>query len=239
MPSNVAFSAINTVMATASSNLRPHLELAQEALAEILTLMIKWVVYTEEPVVLMGSGKAISNELTDAGMEYVIDPATIDINSIDITVELTPDLPTDKLQKINGANLAVNSLGYSYESALEDIGVMDPQAMMKRSKLEKIENAKVDAEIMRTISGPAQAEVQGQIAMAQMQAQMAQQQMMAQQQQNNQAGSMAEQMGNMPGGNTGQGFDQSMGGTPSAMGNPGQTFEGQTGMTRGGEQIVG
>jgi hypothetical protein len=237
MPSNVAFSAINTVMSTASSNLRPHLELAQEALAEILTLMMKWIHYSEEPVTVFGSGVQISAEMTDAGTEYVIDPATFMPEDIDISVEMTPDLPVDKLQKINGANLAVSALGYSIESALEDIGVMDAAKMMKQSTLEKLEKAIIDADIMR-IQGQAQADVQGMIAEAQSKVQMAQQAQM-QQEQAAQPQGMGDVMQNLPGGNTGQGFNPGMGGIPPAMGNDGQTFEGQTGMDRSGGQIAG
>jgi len=65
--------------------------------------MLLWCAYTEMPLYAYGTGK------DDKGQEYVIDPRRYH-DAIYIDVELKPDVPTDRLQRINAASIAVNTL---------------------------------------------------------------------------------------------------------------------------------
>lgn len=235
MPANTAFAAINSVLGVASSMIRPHKMLAEQALSDILTRMVEWVSYSKEPLMIYGDGKKM-DELgtTDSGQEYILDPAYFDPKSVSITVELEPELPLDKQQKINAASAAVTTLNYPLENALEDIGVNDPRQAMRQWKLEQLENTLFEAE-KTVIMGEAQAKVQQMMIAIQQQAQqaqMAQQQEMAQQQQ-----APMTQDFNMQGTNTGEGFSVGEGGEPPALANPYQTREFQLGVSRAGEEF--
>lgn len=232
MPSNTAFSAINSVIGIASTMLTPHRMLAERNLANILKRMVEWVHYDGEPLVVVGDGKEIKLDEFDGGMEYILNPAYYDPKDVHITVELETDLPLDKQQKINAASAAVTTLGYSKEQALEDIGVPDPKRMMEKSMIENITQAVLDAKIME-IQGEAQAKVQAMIA----QAQMAIQQAQMQTQQPTQQAPMSNTDFNAQGTNTGDMYTPGQGGLPPAMANPEQTFEDQSGFSRAGEAI--
>lgn len=152
----------------------------------------------------------------DMGQIYELDPQTIDTENLMISGELTPDVPIDKMQKINGAVMAVQQLGYAKEAALEEIGVQNPQQMMKDSVFEKLQDAIVQAQVTQ-ILGEAQAKVQ---AMAQ-QYQMQIQADMQMQQQANMQGQM------MQSGVGGQGFNPAAGGNPAQNAFPEMTREAQ------------
>jgi hypothetical protein len=232
MPSNTAFSAINSVIGIASTMLTPHRILAEEALAGILTRMVEWVHYSKEPIVVVGDGRQMELDYTDNGAEYILDPVYFDPKDVNISVELTSDMPMDRQSKINAAAAAVNTLHYPVSRALEDIGIKDPEMVEKEWAIDQIQTTLIEAEKTR-IMGQAQAEVQAMVAQAQMQIQQAQQeqQMAAQQSQ------MQSQDYNMQGTNTGDMYNPGQGGLPPAMANDQQTFEQQTGFSRAGEEI--
>lgn len=212
IPANTAFSSLNLATQTAVGSLKPHKELAEDALADVVALMFRWVAFSKRSMSMMDADKGS----TTYGREYVLDAKTIDTKFLDIEVELTPDIPTDRLQRINGASIARRELGYSQESALEDIGVEDPQREIKRGMMEQMVQAQWQTEIQK-IQAKAQLELQ--LLGQQMQMNM---QMQAQAQQG------------MPG----YAQNPAMGGMVPAQMNPGATYEGQTGMARNGEGIA-
>jgi hypothetical protein len=219
VPAGLAFSALNMLTQTALGALRPAKDLAEKSLAELLTLMLHWVQYTGKPFEARGFSE------DDAGAEYTLEPDEIDPTEWIVEVELTPDVPTDRLQRINAAALAVQ-IGYSQESALEDIGVEDPKRELKKRTKEQVQAFLLQQKFQ---------ELQMQQQMAAQQAQMAQQmeaQAMAQQQaMQGQPGLGGPVMG-------GQGMDPAMGGIPPAMSNPGATREMASGMDRMGQGVM-
>jgi hypothetical protein len=219
VPAGLAFSALNLLTQTALGALRPAKDLAEKSLAELLTLMLHWVKYTGKPFEARGFSE------DDAGADYTLDPAEIDPTEWIVEVELTPDVPTDRLQRINAAALAVQ-IGYSQESALEDIGVEDPKRELKKRTKEQVQAFLLQQKFQ---------ELQMQQQMAAQQAQMAQQmeaQAMAQQQaMQGQPGLGGPVMG-------GEGMNPAMGGIPPAMSNPGATREMASGMDRMGQGVM-
>jgi hypothetical protein len=64
-----------------------------------------------------------------------------------VDVELTADVPTDRMARINAASMAVRDLGYSRERALEQIGETDARDVMRQAEAEQLEA--VDLEIAK------------------------------------------------------------------------------------------
>ena len=71
------------------------------------------------------------------------------MSSIYIDVELHPDSPTDKAQKVNTAGIMVTQLGLSQESALEEIGFEDPAEELKKGIFERLVMHEVDMKLQR------------------------------------------------------------------------------------------
>lgn len=169
-----AFATLNLMTQTAVGVLKPFKHLAELVLSDMFVLMMKWVDFTEIDLYGYGTGRA------DSGQEYEIVANEIDIPSVYISVELHPDTPTDKQQKINAAVQAVQGLNMSEETGLEEIGIEDPQAEIKRRIGEKIFEHEMQLEFDRErMEMEAEIQVQTQAAIMGLQ-QMA---MQAQQQQ--------------------------------------------------------
>jgi hypothetical protein len=221
LPSGTAFSTLNLKTQTDLGALKPAQDLAQRTLAEILTLMLLWVNYTDVPLVGYGLN---DNPGGDMGVQYETTPDQIDEEDLYISVKLKPDVPTDRMQQANTA-MILTQIGYSWERALEDMGVEDPAQEIKQWQFEKIVRDKLEARIQaeaQLIQGQAQLQIQQAQMEMQMQAQGAQN---AQMEQQAMAQRMAEQMpqeGMFPGG---QGFNPAAGGTPAVMAAPGATRE--------------
>jgi hypothetical protein len=212
IPAGTAYATLNLATLTAIGALKPYKELAELAVADILTLMMLWVDHSGETVKAYG-GKE--------GKAYEITPEDVQPESLYITVELKPDVPSDRQQRINGASMAVERLGMSKEEALEEIGITDPQGSMRKAMFEKF----FDYQLQRFIT---QDQMQMQI--------MAQQAMQPQGQAPQQPAP-----GTPPGfpGVGGQGVNPEQGGAPPAEFVPGGTREAQTGMASGGEEAQG
>jgi hypothetical protein len=223
-----SFASLNLRTQTALGALKPAKTLAEQAMAEMFREMLLWVKFTGKP--LQGYGRA---EKLDVGKEYTIDPETIANDGLYISVELTPDVPTDRMAKINAATMAM-TLGMSKERALEEIGITDPQKEMEASYKEKM------------LENLFQIQMQEEQARSQMALQMEQMQAQAQIQQQQQQAAMMQQaqMGQgmtppgIPGAQGGQGFNPAMGGLPAQMMQPGATREGQTGLAQGGAETL-
>jgi len=230
--SGTSFAFLNLQTQTALGALKPAKELTEKALAEMFTMMLLWSSYTGIDLV----GYNMKRRSQAHGLEYVLPADEIDDENIYISVELDPDEPTDKMQRANTATL-LQRLGYSNTSALEDMGVEDPEQEMDRAFEEKLDQNQLD---MYILSQQQALQMQMQALQMQMQQQQQMQQMGMQQQmqQQQQAQQMAQQQelgGAIPGG---QGFNPAMGGQPPAMAFPEGTREnvnGEMGMGMGME----
>jgi hypothetical protein len=236
IPSGAAFSAINLVTQTAVGALKPYKELGEGEIADILGLMLQWVEFTGEPLVSYGRGREQKDLLN--GDEFAIQPDEIDPEALYITVELTPDVPTDRIQRVNAAVMSVQNLGMSRERSLEEIGVNDPAKEMKQAYLERLMENKINLMIQEE---QMRLQLMTQQAQMQMQAQIQQQQI--QDQQNAQAELERQQAQNMMGpqgipGAEGQGVNPAMGGMPAQQMMPQATREQQTGAARNGAPVA-
>jgi hypothetical protein len=226
-PSGTAFATLNLATQSAVKSISPHKGLAENSVADICVQMLEWVEYTGKPLIAYGVGQE------DLGVQYIVTPDDFDIEHLYIGVELTADVPTDRLGRINAASIAVERLGMSRERGLEEAGVSDPQTEMKQAMYEAIMQNELQIALQT-----AQAKAQLQIQMLAMQMQQAQQQAMMMQQQGG-----GQQLPNEPPppgipGAEGQGFNPAMGGQPPAMMQPEATREMQTGRARGGVPVA-
>jgi hypothetical protein len=218
-PSGTAYATLNLATQSAVKAIAPHKELSENAVADVLTLMLNWVDYMKEPLIAFGAGK------TDMGEQYVISPDDFDVDNLYIDVELTADVPTDRLGRINAAAIAVERLGMSRERGLEEAGVEDPQTEMSQAVYEALLQNEIQIALQTT-----QAKAQMELQEMMQQRQMAMQQQAMQQQQQL---AMQPQPPGIPGAE-GQGFNPAMGGQPAQMMQPGATREMQTGQDMGG-----
>ena len=132
LPSGTAFATLNLMTQTAVGVLKPYQFLTEQTLSDMFGVMMKWVHFTE--IDLYGYGTGIE----DSGKEYKINADEIEPSAIYLSVELHPDTPTDRGQKITAAVTAVQGLDLSRETGLEEIGIEDPQAELKRRASELI-----------------------------------------------------------------------------------------------------
>lgn len=231
LPSGVSFAAYNQATQNALSSLRPSKRLAEQALSEMLSLMLLWVKQTKTPLLAYGTDKR-----TDMGTEYTITPDDFDEAALYIETTLTEQVPTDHMQRANAASMMVQSIGYPKEYALEDVGVTDPQAALQQSYLERLVEFKFN-ERLKAESAELDIQIQQQTAQLQQAQQMqAEQAQMAQQQQAQAMSQQQAMTGPTPGG---QGFNPAMGGIPPSIAFPQATRENMTGMDAAGNPMEG
>src|SRR3990167_1626377 len=209
VPAGTAFATLNLATLTAIGSMKPYKELAELGIGDVLTQMLLWINH---------SGRSIEAYTPDG--IYEIRPEDVDPQNIYISVELKPDKPIDRQQAINSAATAIAQVGLSKESALEDIGVADPQREMRRALLEQL----MANELQKHVQ---QEQAQLQLAVQQQQMQMqAQMQQAVQEQQMQAQADIQSQMpppGAPPGvpGAQGQGYNPAEGGEPPANVQPG------------------
>jgi len=180
--------------------------------------------------------------------KYVIDSEDINPESIYLTVELTPDVPADRLQRVTAANAMAQNLQYPIRKILEFLGETDPEGAIEEWMIEQYRTADWMGRVERRRmmqSGELEQMAQ-QMAMQMMQQQMQQQPQGGMPPEApmspEQAGAMGNppNMGGPPGmyGIEGQMWNPAMGGTAPIAAGMGATFEGATGRTRGGEELA-
>jgi len=233
------FAGFNLRIQTALGTLIPHKKTVERYYAGHHRNMLLQAHYSKTPIRGYGKGKA------DYGVTYIIEPEWIDPERIYLEVSQEADVPIDRIQKINGAVMLSREIkGLPAEYILEELGVDDPQRAIRQWKKEQYSLSyaagRVQA-VQMEASGEIQRIVQEQIQLM-MQQQQAQQQQASPQQ--GPGPTPPEPGGGMgvPGQEAlgGIGNNPDMGGMPAAMANPeGATFEGATGMTRGGQEIQG
>ena len=239
MGTDQTFAGFNLQVMQALASLGDFKNVAQLFISRLLEHMLLLAHYT---------GGEISGYGKDDKV-YTIDSEDIDPEGIYIDVELTTDVPVDRQQRVNAAMNLANSenLPMSPRSLLEFLGVTDPEGEIRDWMKHRVRMADLMGKLKKielTVSGEIE----------QMAAKMAQQ-MIQDQMKQQQAPEGGEQMPGMMGtgsppedmmappgmpGVEGQEVNPAAGGMPPAMANPmGNTFEGQTGMSRGGQELAG
>lgn len=187
-----AFAAVNAILHAASNVLDPGRKLSEDALADIFSLELQWLIFKRKPLYAYD----FQNKKSDTyGNQIMVDPQEIEPGDIYITVNLTANLPLDKVGEINAVSMLKKEFGISKERALEMLDFTDAESLVE----EGVEDALSDAEIQKAIGviaaeGQAAAkeimdtqalgtqQKQMDMQSQQQQAQMAQQQQMQQQQ---------------------------------------------------------
>lgn len=245
VPNNINFATLNSSIQMGLTVIKPFSVLAELAISDVMTLMTRWFVHNGKSAVVLGTTKR------DTGKQYLVDPKTINVDNLLITVELTPDVPTDKLQRINGAGLAVEKLNLPKEDGLSDIGVEDPQYAIEQSAKERLFEAQVQAQMLQIQAetqlmidkAKMEMQMQGQLAMQNAQMQMQSRAMGGAPQGEPSAGPLGPSDQIPQGGPPPQGGNElngtGNGAIPPQMFDPSATREAVTGATQGGEAVAG
>lgn len=226
-----SFSGFNLRVQTALGSLMPYKELSERWYAEVYKQMLLWTAESGEDLEGYGGGRG------DYGKAYKIDAGDIDPDRLYLKVELTPDVPVDRQQKVNTAIMMAQHLKFPAERILEELGETDPEGAMRQWRKEQYMLAAHQGK-MQLVA----AQTSGMIdQMAAAKAAQMHTQMM-------QAGGLGtgEQAnppipGAPPGipGVGGLGFAPNFGGQAPAMANPAANVrEQQTGVTRTGEELA-
>ena len=231
---NEPFAGFNQRIQQAMASLVPFKFLAERWFEEAYRLMLYWAKASNKGIV--GYGRADDRE--GSPRTYEIMPRDIDKEAIYLKVELQADVPIDKQQRMMTAIQASRELKMPTRDVLEMLGDTNPEQTVKEWMTEQMEMAYFNG-VLQHIQFEASQAIEQQMAQAQLQAQVQQAQSIIEQQAA--AASQAPAPGAPPGvpGAQGQGFNPAAGGIPSQMAAPGATMEGQMGMTRTGEPVVG
>lgn len=233
-PGGTAFSTLNLATQSGIKSLNPYKELAEQALADIFTQMLYWVAQDGKPLVAFGHGRS------DRGQQLVLDPRDYDHQQMFIEVELTADVPTDRMARINAGAMAVRELGYSRARALEQVGESDPQEIMQQARQEEMEAVALEIEKQKELA-LAKVEIEQLVAQQKAEAEPAAPVTKPGGDENNGQAALQADKGiqaaiqrKLAAG--GQGFNPALGGTPPVMAAPGITPEVEKGAPRGEEE---
>jgi hypothetical protein len=142
-PASTAFATLNLATQSGIKALAPYKELAEDSLSEVFTLMLNWLQHSEQPL------QAVDNR-RGRGESIRVDAK--DLRDLVVDVELTADVPTDRMARINAASMAVRDLGYSRERALEQIGETDAREVMRQAAAEELERVELEIEKQRMMA---------------------------------------------------------------------------------------
>lgn len=117
--------------------LHTYKRLAENALADCFTLMLKWI---------KQHGEASLTFARD-GEQILIDPDEI-ADKIYIDVTLTANSPIDHQQRTNTA-VQKKALGMSDETLMTEVGVQDPAAEMAKKRAELFDNHHIELELQK------------------------------------------------------------------------------------------
>lgn len=209
---NEPFSGYNLRIRQAIATLNPFKKLSEKFFEETYRHMLYWCAETGEAIPGYGKGE---------DKRYEIASSEVDTDAIYLSVELTPDVPLDRQEKINTAVQAFQVLPIPFEELASELGITNPEGAMEQWMREKIDMAEFQG-LLAKIQADASGEIQ------QMAAQMAQGMMEQAQQEQGQ-----QQAGPAPGA---QGMNPAQGGQPAAEAAPGATREARTGRTKLGEE---
>ena len=142
-PAATAFATLNLATQSGIKALAPYKELAEDALAEIFTLMLNWLGHSAQPLEAVDGRRGRGEKISVAAGE---------LSNLVVDVELTADVPTDRMARINAASMAVRDLGYSRERALEQIGETDAREVMRQAAAEELEAVELEIEKQRMLA---------------------------------------------------------------------------------------
>ncbi len=210
-----AYASYQLQVQQAVASLGPYRMLAERFYKQLFKTMLLWTHYTG------GDIRAFGDEID----EWAIDSQEINPSRIQIHVEITPDVPADRVQRITAATNMSERLEYPRRRILEFLGENDPEGAIEEYRQEALERADFEGWL-----DAVRADTSGQLQQFVMQmAQGLHQQMMAEQE----AATPTErgEMGNarnLEGGQgiqgvEGQGYNTAMGGQPPVTASPAGT----------------
>ena len=148
-PGGTAYSTVNQLLSTATNALSPYKILGQNTLAEVAHQMLCWLKYYgkeyNQDVSLYGR----YDDKSRMGTQVMIPAREIDPDALQIEVILTPDMPVDKLQQVNGAVLIKQNFPIPDDELIEDLGYGDPAELTKRRYQQDFKTAHVNNEIRK------------------------------------------------------------------------------------------
>lgn len=211
--------------------MNPQRNIIQDTIADIACLFYEWVAFTKKPLqAWRKTDKKMGDTMMPKGEEIQISNTDYDLDRLFIECTITPEQPTDQVQKINNARMMLE-LGMSKRDILESLSVPHPELQLDASALEKMKDGYVQAfitELMAKANAKVQIETQQAMAGIQQQQQAAQQ--AAQQEQQPPAPSPFDNTG-------GPGFNPAEGGQPPIEGAPGMGREQMNGQTANGQDV--
>ncbi|MCW5877725.1 MAG: hypothetical protein KIS80_02515 [Anaerolineales bacterium] len=142
-PSGTGYATLNLATQSGMKTLAPYKELAEEALGEVFGLMLAWLQHSGQPL----EGR---DGRRGRGEPIRIEPG--ELAGLAVDVELTADVPTDRMARINAASLAVRDLGYSRQRALEQIGESDPHEVLRQAAAEQLAAVELEIEKARLLA---------------------------------------------------------------------------------------
>lgn len=234
--SNTAFSTMNAIVQVEMGKLNPQKNIIQDTIADQCFLFCEWTKFTKVPLQAWRTHAARVKE-TDVpyGEEIQVTDKDYDLDRLFIFCRISPETPTDQLQKMNIAEKLV-AMGMSAEEALEMMNVPHADLQKDKRSLELLKDGVLNALIQKiTKEQVGMVEVKLQAMMAQMQ-----QAMQPQQPGAVPPGGAPPPGGAQPnpfGGMGGEGFNPEAGGTPPIQGAPGMGREQMNGMDRTGMDI--
>jgi len=210
-----SFAAYNLQVQVAIASLGDIKHLAERYYESVIESILLLTYYTGGKIVGYGDGLD----------KYTIDSESIDPDSIYITVELKPDVPVDRQQRITSAIQMADRIPYDPIKILEFLGEADPEGAIRGYKLWQMDQAEMSGRLSRI-----QAEATGEL-----------------EQLRQMVGAMQQQMAQIrtqrtPGrgipGVEGEMFNPAQGGLPPAMAAPGATREMQRGTDNRGTPVA-
>jgi hypothetical protein len=167
-----AFATLNLAIQSGLKSLSPFQELAEYAISDMFRQMFYWIDYTGNTEVAYPTRPEIEEELEGAtkfipeAVEQVeIGPGDFDPDHLYIDVELTADVPTDRMARVNAAVTMTERMQYPNRYALEQIGEPDPAAAIELWEDEQrrlnefeieLQDAQMEAETAQLVDREAQ-----------------------------------------------------------------------------------
>lgn len=237
--SNTAFSTMNAIVQVEMGKLNPQKNIIQDTIADQVYLFCEWAKFTKAPIQAWRdeSAKVAGMDLP-RGEEIQIGENDYDLYRTFIKCSITPETPTDQMQKMNIVEKLVG-LGMSMEEALEMMNVPHAALQKDMRAREMYKDGVLQAQIAKITqlkTGEAQVETARKMAAVQAEAAAAQQPQGAAQPAPGGGGQppQADPFAGMGG----PGMDPSQGGMPPMEGAPGMGREQMNGMDRTGEDIA-
>jgi hypothetical protein len=219
---NEPFAGFNLRIQQAIASLLPYKRLSERWFAEAYRQMLYW-------------SKASNAKIEGYGPDgklYEVLPKNIERERLYLTVELEPDVPLDRQQKITTAIQAAERLPVHPAYVLEMLGETNPEEKIDDWVKWRIFQAELQG-LEQLVAMEASNQIQ---QLAQQMAQGILEQQVAQQQQ---AQAQGQNGAGPPGGVGGQLFNPAAGGAPAAQATPEATRELQTGQSQFGDEVLG